>query len=51
MNHLPKTILIQRYKGIDSHKHYVMVGGMNSQREWILRPRKVPMHRFRDWAT
>ena len=51
MNHLPKTIPIQRYIGIDSHKHYVMVGGMNARREWNLRPRKVQMPRFRAWAT
>ena len=51
MNHLPETIPIKRYIGIDSHKHYVMVGGMNAQREWNLRPRKVQMPRFRAWAV
>ena len=47
----PKTIPIERYIAIDSHKHYVMVGGMNAHREWSLRPRKVQMARFRDWAA
>lgn len=28
-----------------------MIGGMNDKREWTLRPRKVQMHRFRDWAA
>ena len=51
MNLSPETIPIERYIAIDSHKHYVMVGGMNQQREWILRPRKVQMPRFRDWAA
>ena len=51
MNHLPETSPIKRYIGIDSHKHYVMVGGMNAQREWNLRPRKVQMPRFRAWAA
>jgi hypothetical protein len=47
----PETISIDRYIAIDSHKHYVMVGGMNQARQWIQRPRKVQMHRFRDRAT
>jgi len=51
MNSSPTTIPIERFIAIDSHKHYVMVGGMNPQRQWTLRPRKVQMRRFRDWAT
>jgi len=51
MNTKPETIPIERFIAIDSHKHYVMVGGMNRQRQWILRPRKVQMPRFRDWAA
>jgi len=51
MNASPETIPIQRYIAIDTHKHYVMVGGMNQQRQWTLRPRKVQMPRFRDWAA
>jgi transposase len=27
-----------------------MVGGMNRQKEWVLRPRKVRVSRFRSWA-
>jgi transposase len=51
MNSSPQTIPIERFIAIDSHKHYVMVGGMNQQRQWTLRPRKVQMHRFREWAA
>jgi len=51
MKTFPKTIPIQRNIAIDSHKHYVMVGGMNDQQQWTLRPRKVQMRRFRDWAA
>ena len=51
MNASPETIPIQRYIAIDTHKHYVMVGGMNQQRQWTLRPRKVQMPRFREWAA
>jgi len=41
MKAIPETIPIERYVAIDSHKHYVMVGGMNKQCEWTLRPRQV----------
>ena len=50
MNSFPETIPIKRYIAIDSHKEYVMVGGMNDQQKWVLRPRHVQMSRFRDWA-
>jgi transposase len=50
MNSSPETIPIERFIAIDSHKEYVMVGGMNDQQEWTLRPRRVQMSRFRDWA-
>jgi len=46
----PETIPIQRYIALDLHKHYIMVGGQNQEREWVLRPRKVRMPRFRQWA-
>jgi len=51
MKAFPETIPIKRYVAIDSHKHYVMVGGMNAERQWTLRPRKVQMFRFRAWAA
>jgi hypothetical protein len=50
MNPHPKSIPIQRYIGIDIHKHYLMIGGQNRHQEWTLRPRKVQVSRFRDWA-
>jgi len=50
MNSPPETTVIDRYIGIDIHKYYVMVGGQNRSQEWILRPRRVQMNRFRDWA-
>jgi len=50
MNPHPKSIQIQRYIGIDIHKHYLMNGGQNTRREWTLRPRKVQVSRFRGWA-
>jgi len=46
----PKTIPIQRFIAIDLHKEYVFIGGMNDQQVWTLRPRRIQMSRFRDWA-
>src|SRR5687768_10594953 len=39
-----------RYLGLDVHKHYVTVGGMNREQEIVLRPRNVEMERFKRWA-
>lgn len=47
----PETNPIQRYIALDLHKHYIMVGGQNRDQEWILKPRKVLMPRFRAWAV
>ena len=51
MNSIPESIPIQRYIAIDLHKSYVMVGGQNKRKEWVLRPRRVAMSRFPDWAA
>lgn len=45
------AIPIERYVALDIHKEYVMVGGMNAAQEWVLRPRRVEMERFRAWAA
>jgi transposase len=50
MNSPPEKDAIQRYLAIDIHKHYVMSGGQNPRQEWTLRPRRIQMYRFRDWA-
>ena len=39
-----------RYIGLDVHKHYITVGGMNAEQEIVLRPRDVVMERFKTWA-
>ena len=51
MNSTPETIPIERYIALDLHKHYIMVGGQNRNQEWVLRPRRVLMPRFRAWAA
>lgn len=40
----------KRYIGLDVHKHYITVGGMNAQQEVVLRARDVEMERFKKWA-
>jgi len=39
-----------RYIGLDVHKHYITVGGMNAKQEIVLRPRDVEMERFKTWV-
>jgi len=51
MNSPGNTRDIQRYIALDIHKEYVMVGAMNTTQEWVIRPRRVEMIRFRTWAT
>lgn len=45
-----EAIPIERYIAIDIHKHYVLVGGMNHQKDWVLRTRKVRMSGFPEWV-
>ena len=40
----------KRYIGLDVHKHYITVGGMNVRQEMALRLRNVEMERFKRWA-
>ena len=40
----------ERYIGLDVHKHYITIGGMNAHQEIVLRPRDVDMERFKTWA-
>lgn len=40
----------RRYIGLDVHKQYLTVGGMNRAQEVILRSRNVDMARFKHWA-
>ena len=41
---------IERYIALDIHKEYVMVGAWNATQEWVIRPRRVSMAKFRTWA-
>ena len=50
MNETGNTRDLQRYIAIDIHKEYVMVGAWNVAQEWVIRPRRVEMTKFRAWA-
>jgi transposase len=39
-----------RYIAIDIHKHYLMIGGIDAHKRIVLQPRKVELHRWREWA-
>jgi transposase len=39
-----------RYIAIDIHKHYLMIGGIDAHKRIMLQPRKVELHRWREWA-
>jgi transposase len=45
-----EAIPIERSIAIDIHKHYVVVGGMNQEKEYVLRMRKVRMSRLPEWV-
>jgi transposase len=40
----------KRFIGLDVHKRYVTVGGMNAEQDVVLRPRDVMIDRFHSWA-
>jgi transposase len=50
MKQLSNARPIERYLALDIHREYIMVGGMNREQAWVLRPRRVEMERFRAWA-
>jgi hypothetical protein len=50
MNETGNTRDLQLYIAIDIHKQYVMVGAWNAAQEWVIRPRRVEMTKFRAWA-
>jgi transposase len=39
-----------RYLGVDLHKHYVVVGGVNAQQTVVLPPRRVELDDWSVWA-
>ena len=41
---------IERYLGIDLHKHYLVIGGVNAKQEVVLPPRRVELGDWPKWA-
>ena len=39
-----------RYLAFDIHREYILVGGQNEDQEWVLRPRRVSIAKFPEWA-
>ena len=37
------SLPIERYLGIDLHKHYLVIGGVNAKQEVVLPPRRVEL--------
>jgi transposase len=40
----------ERYLAFDIHREYILVGGQNEDQEWVLRPRRVSIAKFPEWA-
>ncbi|MGD2159401.1 MAG: IS110 family transposase [Anaerolineales bacterium] len=47
---LPPHANFERYIGIDAHKHYVVVGGLDLSLRVVMRQRRMGIPRFRIWA-
>src|SRR5215208_4198872 len=40
----------KRYIALDIHREYLLVGGWNEEKEWLLTPRRVSIEKFPEWA-
>lgn len=40
-----------RYLGVDLHKHYLVIGGVNARQEVVLVPRRVELDNWPAWAV
>jgi len=40
----------ERYMALDIHREYLLVGGWNEEKEWVLTPRRVGIEKFPEWA-
>ena len=40
----------ERYLALDIHREYLLVGGWNAEKEWVLTPRRVGLEKFPEWA-
>jgi hypothetical protein len=40
----------ERYMALDTHREYILVGGWNEKKDWVLTPRRVGIEKFGEWA-
>ena len=40
----------ERYLALDIHREYLLVGGWNEEKKWVLTPRRVGIDKFPEWA-
>ncbi len=40
----------ERYMALDIHREYLLVGGWNEEKKWVLTPRRVSIEKFPEWA-
>lgn len=40
----------ERYMALDIHREYILAGGWNEEKEWVLTPRRVSIEKFPEWA-
>jgi transposase len=40
----------ERYLALDIHREYLLVGGWNEEKKWVLTPRRVSIDKFPEWA-
>jgi transposase len=40
----------ERYFALDIHREYILVGAQNEDQEWVVRPRRVSIENFSEWA-
>ena len=45
-----RSIRETRYLAIDLHKRYLVIGGVNREQEVVLKPRKVNLEKWSEWA-
>jgi hypothetical protein len=41
---------VERHLGVDLHKHYLVIGGVNARQEEVLLPRRIELDDWPKWA-
>jgi len=46
----PSRSSMVRFFGVDLHKHFLYIAAVNSLQEIVLKPLKIPLEKWPDWA-